>query len=103
LAHVPPALRAKPVLNAYEFGGYLIYQGVRDFIDSRADMYPANFLEKNFRLSRGDENLLAATLAQYHIAWTIFPSDSPVAATLDHSPGWRRLYGDTNAVVHVRD
>ncbi|MGZ5921690.1 MAG: hypothetical protein ACXWLT_07980 [Rhizomicrobium sp.] len=103
LAHVPPALRAKPVLNAYEFGGYLIFQGVRDFIDSRADMYPADFLEKDFRLSGGDANLLAATLAHYRIAWTIFPSGSPVAVTLDHSPGWRRLYGDTNAVVHVRD
>jgi hypothetical protein len=103
LAHVPPTLRARPVLNAYEFGGYLIFQGVRVFVDSRADMYPADFLERNFRLSRGDGSLLAETLAHYHIAWTIFPSASPVAATLDHSPGWRRLYGDTNAVIHVRD
>lgn len=103
LAHVPPALRAKPVLNAYEFGGYLIFQGVGVFIDSRADMYPADFLEKDFRLSSGDGDLLAATLAHYHIAWTIFPSGSPAAVTLDHSPGWRRLYGDANAVVHVRD
>jgi hypothetical protein len=103
LTHVPPTLRARPVLNAYEFGGYLIFQGVRVFVDSRADMYPADFLERNFRLSRGDGSLLAETLAHYHIAWTIFPSASPVAATLDRLPGWRRLYGDTNAVVHVRD
>ncbi len=39
LAAVPPTLRAEPVLNAYGFGGYLIWSGVRPFIDGRADMY----------------------------------------------------------------
>jgi hypothetical protein len=39
LAAVPPELRAKPVLNDYGFGGYLIWSGVRPFIDGRADTY----------------------------------------------------------------
>ena len=38
LAHVPAALRAEPVLNDYDFGGYLIFQGVRPYIDGRTDM-----------------------------------------------------------------
>jgi hypothetical protein len=54
------------------------------------------------RLAAGD-TALAPTLARYQIAWTIFPASSPATAALDRLPGWHRLYGDTNAVVHVRD
>ena len=39
LAAVPPDLRAKPVLNEYGFGGYLIFSHVRPFIDGRAELY----------------------------------------------------------------
>ncbi|MDV6329139.1 hypothetical protein Q5L94_13915, partial [Idiomarina sp. Sol25] len=44
LAHVPLELRAGPVLNEYAFGGYLIWQGVKPFIDSRADLYGDRFV-----------------------------------------------------------
>jgi hypothetical protein len=103
LAHVPPELRAQPVLNAYDYGGYLIDQGVRVFIDGRTDMYSTDFLKNDDRLVAGDAASLAATLARYHIAWTIYPSGSRTAAALDRSPGWHRQYADANAVVHVRD
>ena len=102
LAHVPSDLRRQPALNAYDYGGYLIFQGVKVFIDGRADMYPADFLENYDRLAAGGDTL-AATLAGHHIVWTIFQSKSPTALALDHMPGWHRLYGDANAVVHVRD
>ncbi len=41
-------------------------------------------------------------LAEYRIAWTIFPPDSQAVAALDRMPGWRRLYADAIAVVHVK-
>ena len=44
-AHVPASLAAMPVLNEYNFGGFLIFNGVRPFIDGRADMYGDKFLE----------------------------------------------------------
>ncbi len=43
------------------------------------------------------------TLKHYDIAWTIFAPDNRIVAVLDHEPGWRRLYADPTAVVHVRD
>jgi hypothetical protein len=100
---VPDDLRAKPVLNGYGFGGYLIWSGVRPFIDGRADMYGGEMLGLYEKLYAGDPATVEATLKRYDAAWTIFPPDGGVVAALDREPGWRRLYADARAVVHVRD
>ena len=103
LEAVPPELRAKPVLNEYGFGGYLIWSHVRPFIDGRADMYGGPMLGLYRELSAGDPKAVEETLKRYRIAWTIFAPDTRIVATLDREPGWRRLYADRFAVVHVRD
>ena len=103
LAAVPPELRAEPVLNDYRFGGYLIWSHVRPFIDGRADMYGDAMLGLYRKLAAGDPATVEETLARYRIAWTIFAPDAGIVATLDRAPGWRRLYADGVAVVHVRD
>jgi hypothetical protein len=103
LAHVPASVRAMPVLNEYSFGGYLILKGVRPFIDGRADMYGDAFVARYARIVSGDHGALEAAIRQYRLAWTILPPDNPVVAELDHEPGWRRLYADKYAVVHVRE
>ena len=92
-----------PILNDYNFGGYLIFRGIPVFIDSRADMYGEKFVTKTLQtvwLSRpGFEELLE----KYHIQSTLLPADAAAARLLDRLPGWRRLYSDDMAVVHVRD
>jgi len=103
LAAVPPELRAKPVLNDYSFGGYLIWSGVRPFIDGRADMYGGAMLGLYRKFAAGDPATLEESLSRYRIAWTIFAPDDGIIALLDREPGWRRLYADAVAVVHVRD
>jgi len=40
---------------------------------------------------------------RYGITWTLLPPDRPAVQMLDHLAGWRRVYGDSIAVVHVRD
>lgn len=102
LAHVPAALRARPVVNDYAFGGYLIWNGIRPFIDSRADLYGDAALAGYAAITRPDKKALGATLARANARWTIFRADAPVAALMDTMPGWRRLYADRHAVVHVR-
>jgi hypothetical protein len=103
LKAVPPQLALKPVLNEYGFGGYLIWSHVRPFIDGRADMYGGAMLGLYRKLNAGDRAAVEDTLKCYDIAWTIFAPDSRVVAILDQEPGWRRLYADATAVVHVRD
>jgi hypothetical protein len=103
LAAVPAELRKQPVLNGYRFGGHLIFAHVRPFIDGRADMYGGAMLDLYEKLADGDPSTVEATLARYRVAWTIFPPQARIVALLDRMPGWRRLYGDSVAVVHVRD
>jgi hypothetical protein len=103
ISAVPAALRLKPVLNGYAFGGYLIFEHVRPFIDARVELYGDPMLSLYARLQNGDREALETTLRRYDIAWTIFPPASRIVALLDREPGWRRLYADTTAVVHVRE
>ena len=103
LAAVPAAIRDKPVLNSYAFGGYLIFDQIHPFIDGRADMFGDDFLALYGRVQDGDAEAVADVLKRYDIGWTIFTPDQKIVAHLDQEPGWRRLYADRYAVVHVRD
>jgi len=102
LAHVPEFVRQLPVLNDYAYGGYLIFNGVKPFIDSRADLYGDTFLQNYARLVAPDKDDLTADLEHYHIHWTIFPTNSNVVKLLDATPGWHRYYSDKIATVHIR-
>lgn len=102
LAHVPLTLRAQPVLNAYDFGGYLIFSGVKVFVDGRTDMYGDEFLGRYDLMMQPDRAAFVEGLARWHIAWTLLPP-GPAAAMMDTLPGWHRGYGDAFAVVHIKD
>ncbi|WP_192735897.1 hypothetical protein [Bradyrhizobium sp. OAE829] len=102
LAAVPAQLRDQPVLNEYPFGGYLVFARVRPFIDGRADMYGGSMLGRYLNIDDGDEAALKETLARYKISWTIFSPDARTVGILDREHGWRRLFADNVAVVHVR-
>jgi hypothetical protein len=101
LASVPASLRAQPVLNAYDFGGYLIFSGVKVFVDGRTDMYGDAFLADYDRMMRPDRQALGDALARWHIAWSILPP-GPAARMMETIPGWHRAYGDQFAVVDIK-
>jgi hypothetical protein len=102
LSHVPAALQAQPVLNTYSFGGYLVFRGIKPFIDGRADMYGDDFFSRDMRLMRGDQAEFDKTVKQYGLAWTILQPREPLAKQMDGKPGWRRIYSDKWSVVHAR-
>jgi len=100
---VPAALLHSPVLNDYAFGGYLIFNDVRPFIDSRAELYGERFLGRYATMVRPDKPALQAALARYRVRWTIFASDNPAVGAMNAMQGWHILYADRWAVVHVKD
>lgn len=102
LASVPAGLREEPVLNEYGFGGYLIFSGVRPYIDGRADMYGDAFVADYLAMAAGDPARLDRALARYRIAWTLLPPEHPLTPLMDAKAGWRRLHADGHAVVHAR-
>jgi hypothetical protein len=91
-----------PVLNDYGFGGYLIFAGIPPFIDGRAELYGDEFIKRYVQAMLLESDELPKLLHQYGIAWTLIAPERPAARLLDHLPGWRRLYADDVAVVHVR-
>ena len=102
LAHVPQQLRRQPVLNDYGMGGYLIFEGVKPFIDGRADMYGDDFFDAYVQALKPDAPRLKALLQKYQVRWTILRAENPAIPTMDAMPGWRRLYADKSAVVHIK-
>jgi hypothetical protein len=103
LRHVPAALAAQPVFNDYGFGGYLISRGVRTFIDGRSDMFGDDFTQAYFKAERPDPAALDRLLKRWNVAWTLLAAGDPLVGVMDAKPGWRRLYADRYAVVHMRD
>jgi len=101
LAAVPAALIRQPVLNDYDFGGYLIFKGVRPYIDGRADMYGDDFVAEDSQIQLANQADLDGALAKHHIAWSIMAPGRPVVAALTRM-GWRQVYADRYAVVQTK-
>ena len=102
LAQVPLALRVQPMFNDYPYGGFLIFNGVKPYTDSRAEVYGDLFRTTYIRITTGDHGAFDREIAARRIAWTMLTPTSPLVAILDASPNWRRLYADKYAVVHAR-
>ena len=95
--------QAKRIFNAYEFGGYLIARDVPPFIDGRAELYGEKFVVSYFDAVKGrNVDELLRLLEAFQIDATLLAPSSPAAQILDHIAGWRRLYADDTAVIHVR-
>lgn len=95
--------RADRVLNAYFFCGYLMFQNVPVFIDSRAELYGAGFLNRYVRaISLFDVADFVRLLDEYRIDATLLSPSTPAVGLLDRLPEWERAYADDLAVVHVR-
>jgi hypothetical protein len=87
-----------PVFNDVNFGDYLIYSGISPFIDGRVEMYGDAFLNRYASVEEFPD-----LARQYNFTWTILTLNNPHVPLLDHLTGWRRVFADNVAVIHVRD
>jgi len=96
--------KAQRIFNAYQFGGYLIGRDIPVFIDSRAELYGEQFVMDFFNATEAKKlDNLTRLLEDYRIDATLLAVNSPAAQVLDHIKGWKRLYADDIAAIHVRD
>jgi hypothetical protein len=94
---------AARVFNDYDFGGYLIWQGVPTFIDGRTELFGETLMVRHDRAtSLKDVDALIDLLRRYDIDATLLRPSTPAVHLLDRLDGWRRVYADAFAVVHVR-
>jgi hypothetical protein len=91
------------VFNDYDFGGYLIANGVAPFIDGRTELYGEKFFVAHNSASglMNPENLFRL-LDQYSIEATLMRTQSAATKLLDHMDGWQKVYADDIATIHVR-
>ena len=102
-AWLPAGLRSERVLNEYSMGGPLILRGIKVFMDGRTDVYgDAHFL--NYRdIAKGKPDRFSSAERKWGFCWTIFPpSDAEFVKLVDGAAGWKRVYSDRYAIVHVR-
>jgi hypothetical protein len=90
------------VLNAYDFGGYLILSRIPPFIDGRADMYGDAFVKQYVEAVATAPGKLTPLVDRYAISWTLMPPRHKAVGILDALPDWTRVHGDETAVVHLR-
>lgn len=90
------------VFNHYDYGGYLIHQGVPVFVDGRADMYHAFNQEANpykdwvaFLSMNQNPNQI---VEKYPIEYALMPRDGPLTNSLELA-GWQRVYQCANGTV----
>ena len=102
LAHIPEALKSRPVFNEYSYGGPLILAGIRPYIDGRGDMYGDAYNMEYARIIRGDVNAFRRVDRRWQFGWVIVPGNSGLAAKLERDPAWQRFYSDARAIVFVR-
>lgn len=95
----------KPMLNSYEYGGYLIWQMSdvnKVFIDGRADIYVRTgvFLD-DLNIARLDFTA-PFLLNAYNIQSVLIGRHETLMTLLDASPEWQKVYGDPLSVLYVR-
>jgi hypothetical protein len=91
------------VFNDYDFGGYLIANGVAPFIDGRTELYGEKFfVDHNAASGLMEPENLFRLLEEYRIEATLMRTQSAATKLLDHVDGWQKVYADDIATIHVR-
>jgi hypothetical protein len=93
-----------PVFNAYNLGGPLIMQGVKTYIDGRADqIFQGDFFKKFIATeTAGSEKSIDDILQTNKVTWTIFPPAAYQNTYLASLPDWKKTYEDHDAVIYER-
>jgi hypothetical protein len=91
------------VLNDYDFGGFLIANGVAPFIDGRTELYGEKFfVDHNAASGLMEPDNLFRLLAQYDIEATLMRTQSAASKLLDRVDGCQKIYSDDIATIHLR-
>jgi hypothetical protein len=91
------------VFNDYDFGGYLISNGIAPFIDGRTELYGEKFfVDHNAASGLMQPENLFRLLDQYKIEATLMRTQSAATKLLDHIDGWQKIYSDDIATIHLR-
>ncbi|HPD41825.1 MAG TPA: hypothetical protein PLD43_09730, partial [Anaerolineae bacterium] len=90
------------VFNTYNWGGYLIWEGLPVFIDGRADVYGDAFMLEYLTTYHLTPNW-RRPLDKYKVDCVLIESRSPLATLLLEAPEWDQAYQDDVATLFVHE
>lgn len=90
------------VFNTYNWGGYLIWEGLPVFIDGRADVYGDAFMLEYLTTYHLTPNW-RRPLDKYKVDYVLIESRSPLATLLLEAPEWDQAYQDEVATIFVQE
>ena len=93
-----------PLLNSYDWGGYLIWQlypRVRVYVDGRPDMYGDRFMDAFVRTWQAQPGW-QMTLRRQGVRLVLVEPASGLGHALAATPGWRLIYHDHLSVLYER-
>ncbi len=88
------------IFNTYHWGGYLIWQGYRVFIDGRAELYGDEILGEYLKAHMVEADW-EKPLQRYGVETVLIETDSRLAVVLRESGRWATVYRDELATVFV--
>ena len=92
--------KPKRLFNYYDYGGYLIYNDIKVFIDGRADMYSGHTLKDTFDLQNyGYEYILD----KYDFDMLIIPSNIPLNRHLIANKDYKLIKKANNVLLYEKN
>ena len=91
----------KRIYNSYNWGGYLLWRGIRVFIDGRADVYLDDFINE-YMLAYMIRNRWRVPLDKFAVDYVLIERDGPLSILLREIPEWQKLYEDDLAIILMR-
>jgi hypothetical protein len=84
------------IYNPLNFGGYLIFRGIKTFIDGRTDqLFLENFMNTQMNVLQNNPSRFVSYLEQYNVTLALVIPISVEAFELKESPDWQMVYADS--------
>lgn len=92
------------MFNQYVWGGYLLHALPNQlvFVDGRTDFYGESLIRQYDDTSALRTNWLQA-LEQYHVSWTLLPTEHRLNLALALLPGWKFAYSNEVATIYRKE
>ncbi|MFD2052419.1 hypothetical protein ACFSQT_04690 [Mesorhizobium calcicola] len=90
------------VLNSYDFGGTLIFHGIKTYIDGRTDqLFLGGFTKTEDDMGQSNgKPLLEAQLKKYAVDWALLAAGDKRIPFFEEL-GWKRAYSDEYALIYL--
>jgi hypothetical protein len=95
-----------PLLNHYNWGGYLIwklYPDFRVYIDGRTDLYGDAFMDQSGATYNISNESWRDPFEKWQIRSVILPPNAALVSALRCQSAWKEVYGDHQAIIFKRD